>query len=218
MSIDIPTRPGAALNDPETRKHVEYHITNAEYTRDEKRGVAMKYAFDVDGIVNILANYPWQKFHYKSRRWWKQPLSHEVAFLPFMRVWKVAAFPVLLLDPRSGTEISQVTGTRMRDIPSPSGELLFAGDPHYAGVLNVAMDQGRHIAIVGSLHLALTSPEQYIHIGGKASELARTMSPERTPEAHLGEFPKRYLKTLGPWVADHPGKPPRKGVAGTFTS
>lgn len=217
MSIDAPIRPRAALNDSETRHHVEDKIVNAEYTRTQRRLAAIDYSFNAEGIVNILANYPWQEFHYKFGRWQKQSLGYEVDFLPFLRSWEITYLPLQLLDPRTGAEVSQVTGPYKVQAQSPAGNLHFAGDPHFAGVLSVMGDNGRFMSIVGSLRLA-DHPDDHVNVGHQARDLAKTMTPERPPQATLKDIPKRYLKTLGPWVADHPGKPPRKGVAGTFTS
>lgn len=68
MTINVPIRPGAALADPETYRYVEDEILNEKYTKLDRRE-RMEFAYDKEGFLNILANYPWQEYGYKYGRW-----------------------------------------------------------------------------------------------------------------------------------------------------
>jgi hypothetical protein len=56
------------------------------------------------------------------------------------------------------------------------------------------------------------SADGYKEILQQASELAKVMVPERRPEAQLYDPPAKYLRRIGPWLADHPKKPPGFGL------
>lgn len=68
MTINVPIRPGAALTDPETYRYVGDEILNKKYTKLDRRE-RMEFAYDKEGFLNILANYPWQEYGYKYGRW-----------------------------------------------------------------------------------------------------------------------------------------------------
>ncbi|GDY34065.1 hypothetical protein GTS_56980 [Gandjariella thermophila] len=207
MIIDVPIRPGAALSDPKTRQFVEENIINATYDFSDRYRKIPELAYNREGIVNVLANFPWQEYGYKKGRWQREPISWEIDFLPF-RVWEKVYRGFLLTDIATGEEISEVRGAVSSVMP-PSGRLLFAGDPKYAGVINTMPDGERRIYIVGSIRLA-RNPESVTEIAQRASELTKTMVPERPPQVQLFDLPAKYLKRLGPWLADHPGKPSRR--------
>jgi hypothetical protein len=207
MTIDVPIRPGAALSDPETRQFVEEHILNASYDFSDRYRKIPELAYNKDGLINVLANFPWQEYGYKKGRWQREPLSWEVDFLPF-RVWEKVYRGFLLSNPATGQEISEVRGAVSSVVP-PSGRLPFAGNPQYAGVMNTVVDGERRIYVVGSIRLA-RDPESATEIARRASELVQTMVPERPPQAQLFDLPPKYLERLGPWQADHPDKTSRR--------
>jgi hypothetical protein len=212
MTINVPIRPGAALNEPDTRRFVEDNIINKEFSRAERFWKLPETSYNKEAIVNILANYPWREYGYKKARWARRQLDEN--WIP-IRTWQKSSKTLLLTDPATGQEIAEVGG---KPCPGeePSGRLLFAGDPHYAGVLNTVANGTRQVCIVGSIHLIKepqvddltdTAKGTSSSITIKARDLAKVMVPEQRPQAQLYEHPESYLKLLGPWLADHPDKP-----------
>jgi hypothetical protein len=92
------------------------------------------------------------------------------------------------------------------NLRGPAGRLLFAGDPYYAGVISTITAGTRHISIVGSIRLGGGSSA----VSGKASDLTKVMAPGRPPQAQLFNLSDKYMKLLGPWIADHPEKPAKR--------
>jgi hypothetical protein len=205
MTINVPIRPGAALNDPETRRFIEDNILNAKYNVVLRNSYIPDRAFNKEGIVNVLVNYPWQEYGYKYGRWKREIFFTELPFIPF-RTWEKKHESVLLTSLRDGSPVAEVTGMARR-VSSPSGQLLFAGDPHYAGVISTVVDGERHISIVGSVRLG--NPEFDQVISARARDLTKVMVPGHTPQVQLFNAPTEYLKHIGPWLADHPQKPPK---------
>ncbi|GDY31990.1 hypothetical protein [Gandjariella thermophila] len=203
MTIDVPIRPGAALNDPETRRFVEDNIINAKYNWIMRHSYIPDRAYNKEGIVNILANYPWQEYGYKYGRWQRELFFDELPFIP-LRTWEKKYQTLLLIDPRDGSPVEEVNGMA-KSVEPPSGRLLFAGDPHLAGVISTMRDGKRNISIVGSTRLG--NPEGDQQIGARARDLTKVMVPEHAPQVQLFNPPKEYVKYLGPWLADHPEKP-----------
>jgi hypothetical protein len=113
---------------------------------------------------------------------------------------------VLLTDPATGQDVAEVNGIIIKVEP-PSGRLLFAGDPHYAGVISSVRKDERHIYIVGSIRLGY--PEADTTIAARARDLTKIMMPGHAPQVQLCNPPAEYLNRLGPWLADHPQKPPK---------
>lgn len=167
-------------------------------------------AYNKEAIVNILANYPWREYGYKKARWARAVIDEN--WLP-IRTWQKIYKTLLLTDPATGQEIAEVGGNPCPG-EEPSGRLLFAGDPHYAGVLNTVAYGERRVCILGSIRLIkepqvdlLAATAAGASITALARGLAKVMVPEQRPRAQLYEPPEKYLKRLGPWVADHPDKP-----------
>jgi hypothetical protein len=210
MTINSPIRPGAALNDPETYRFVEEKILDAKYDVVTRNSYIPDRAYNKEGIVNILANYPWHEYGYKSGRWKRVAVIPELDFIPW-REWGQVYETVLLVDPATGLDIAEVNGI-IRRVEPPSGRLLFAGDPHYAGVISSVVKGERHIHIVGSTRLAY--PTDGIAISAKARDLTKIMVPGDAPQVQLFNPPTDYLKLLGPWLVDHPQKPPKPGKGG----
>jgi hypothetical protein len=206
MTIDVPIRPGAVLNDPETRRFVEENILNAKYSWIMQHSYIPDRAYNKDGIVNILANYPWREYGYKCGRWQRELLT-QLPFIPW-RAWEKKHQTLMLTDQTTGREIAELNGMAIR-AKSPSGGLLFAGDPHYAGVLSTVRDGERHISIVGSVRLGHPADDQTI--GARARDLTKIMVPGHPPQVRLYDPSQEYLKYLGPWIADHPDKPSKRG-------
>jgi hypothetical protein len=212
MTINVPIRPGAALNDLETRRLVEDNIINNAFGMSDRFMKHPDLSYNKEAIVNILANYPWREYGYKKGRWARVMI--EDPWIP-IRTWQKFYSTMLLTDPTTGREIAEVGG-EMCPGEEPSGRLLFAGDPHYAGVLNSVVAGKRRVCIVGSIHL-IKEPkvDDYSDSASGASrgitvrarDLAKVMVPEQRPQAQLYETSDRYRKLLGPWVADHPDKP-----------
>lgn len=205
MTINVPIRPSAALNDPETRAFVEDRIINARYDFITRHSYLPDRAYNKEGIVNILANFPWREYGYKFGRWRRKPVISELPFIPWY-AWEVTYDTLLLTDPNTGQEIAEVNGLAMHMRP-PAGRVLFAGDPHYAGVINRVIKGERRMSIVGSARLS--SPEYDQIIAARARDLTKVMVPGHPPQATFYNPPKSYLDSLGPWVADHPEKPPK---------
>jgi hypothetical protein len=165
--------------------------------------------YNTEGIVNILANYPWQQYDYKYGRWQRKPVLHGYEFVcPWWKSWEEEYGRVVLLTHSTqGNAIAEMTGMVML-AEKPSGRLLFAGDPNYAGVISIVVKGERHVFIVGSTRLdygrGVTIPEI-------ARDLTKIMVPGQPPNVRLREPAGINHKDLGPWIADHPEKPP-KGV------
>lgn len=210
MTIDVPIRVGAALTDPETCRYVEERVLNANYSAVVRRSYLPDRAYNPEGFLNILANYPWQEYGYKAGRWRRENFF-EHTFLEFFglkyRTWEKKHDTVLLTDPRDGQPVSEVIGMALSGVAPPAGRLLFAGDPHYAGIINTVRDGKRHLAIVGSTGLGHPTNDQAI--GAAARDLTKVMVPGRQPQAKFYDPPPDYLARLGPWLADHPGTPPK---------
>lgn len=213
MTINVPIRPGAALDDPETHRFVEEHIVNGSFGRSERFLDFPELPYNKEAIVNILANYPWQEYGYKKGRWAR--VSFDEVWLPMLRTWEKVHHTLLLTHPGTGQEISEVSGLIIPGT-SPSGRLRFAGDPHYAGVADVVTDGERRVCVMGSIRLiqepqvdrmAGTAKGTRRSLATRARDLAKVMVPGRQPQAQLYEPPEKYLKLLGPWLADHPDKP-----------
>jgi hypothetical protein len=212
MTINVPVRPGAALNDTDTRRFVEDNIINATYGMTDRTLKRPDFAYSKEAIVNILANYPWQEYGYKKGRWAR--IKFDENWIP-IRTWQKSYRTLLLTDPATGREIAEVGGDVCPG-EEPSGRLLFAGDPHYAGVLNTVVAGQRRMCIVGSLHL-IKEPQvgdlEDLAKGAsrgitiRARDLAKNMVPGQRPQAQLYDHPEKYRSLLGPWVADHPDKP-----------
>jgi hypothetical protein len=214
MTINVPIRSGAALADPETRQFVEENILHATYSMSERSRKLPDLAYNQEGIVNILANYPWREYGYKKGRW-----ARVMFYDPFIRfrTWEKIYQGLALTDPANGREIAEVDGAVCPG-EEPSGRLLFAGDPHYAGVLNVVARGKQWMCIVGSIRL-INNPqiESSNHrafaiptLSARARDVAKTMVPGYAPQVRLYDPPEKYLKYLGPWVADDPEKPARR--------
>jgi hypothetical protein len=203
MTINSPIRPGAALNDPDTYRFVEENILNAKYDLVTRNSYIPDRAYNKEGIVNILANYPWQEYGYKSGRWRRVQVFDLI--IPF-REWQQVYEIVLLTHPTTGQDVAEVNGI-IRKVQPPSGRLLFAGDPHYAGVISTMVKGERHIHLVGSTRLSY--PTNSLEIAEKARDLTKTMVPGHAPQAQLFNPPADYVNNLGPWLVDHPQKPPK---------
>ena len=211
MTIDLPIRPGAALNDADTRDFVEQHILNATYSVVLRNSYIPDRAYNKEGIVNILANYAWQEYAYKCGRWQRRPVFEHLPFIPW-RSWETVHDTILLTRHATGQGIAEVTGLALK-VPPPSGRLLFAGDPHYAGVMSSVVDGERRMAIVGSTRLG--HPEFKQTIAARARDLTKGMTPDRTPTVRLFDPPEEYVRHLGPWLADHPEKPRGRSWSGS---
>jgi hypothetical protein len=203
MTINSPIRPGAALNDPETYRFVEENILNAKYDLVTRNSWIPDRAYNKEGIVNILANYPWQEYGYKSGQWQRVQVFDLI--IPF-REWQQVYETVLLTHPTTGQDVAEINGI-IRKVQPPSGRLLFAGDPHYAGVISSVDKSERHIYLVGSTRLSY--PTNSLKIAEKARDLTKIMVPGHAPQVQLFDPPADYVNHLGPWVADHPQKPPK---------
>jgi hypothetical protein len=208
MTINVPIRPGAALADPETRRFVEAHVLNAQHNVVVRHSYLADRAYNKEGIVNVLANYPWREFGYKYGRWQRVLVVEELGGLIPWRSWERKSTTLLLTDPRTGQEVAEVEGLATR-VQAPAGRLLFAGDPAYAGVVSAVRDGERSIFIVGNIRLG--HPEGVQGIAEKARDLTKAMVPGRPPPAQLHPLPESSLRHLGPWVADHPEKPAKRG-------
>lgn len=210
MTINVPIRPGAALNDPETYRYVEDEILNAEYNVVLRHSYVPDRVYNKEGFVNILANYPWQEYGYKCGRWRRENMV-EGSILEFVGIkfmtWEKKYNTVLLTDPRDGRPISEVTGMALGGVEPPAGRLLFAGDPHYAGILSARRDGKPEMAIVGSTRLG--PPDYKQNIAAAARDLTKTMVPGRQPQATFYDPAPKYVARLGPWLADHPDTPPK---------
>jgi hypothetical protein len=204
MTINVPIRPGAALSDPATRAFVEEHLLNAHYNVVIRHSWVPDRVYNKEGIVNILANFPWREYGYKWGRWRRKPVIDELPFIPWYD-WYEVHETLLLTDPRSGREVNEVNGIVIK-AQKPAGRLFFAGDPHYAGVVNTVVDGERHMYIVGSVRLAGLNDTKTSEL---ARDLSKVMVPEHPPQANLLTLAQAYLDTLGPWLADHPEKPPK---------
>lgn len=213
MPINVPIRPNAALNDPETRQYVETEVINRVSSSNRNANI-LDWAFNPDGIVNILSQYPWREYTYKHGQWARVRI-HDPG-IP-IRWWEKTYHTLMLTDAGTGQEIAEIQGLAFQaKIESPRGHALFAGDPHYAGVINMMVNDKRRMGIVGSVRLSderhvdpLSFGDGYRDVLKKASELATIMVPERRPEVRSYETPAQYLRRIGPWLADHPNKPPR---------
>jgi hypothetical protein len=203
-TINVPIRPGAALSDAETRRFVEANVLNADYSLVVRKSYLPDRAYNKDGIVNVLANYPWREFGYKHLRWQRVPVVEQLGGLIPWRAWEKRSTTLLLTDPRSGQEVAEMQGL-VKDVEAPAGRLLFAGEPGYGGVVSAVRDGRRNVFIVGNARLG--HPEAVQDISAKARDLAKSMVPERPPQVPLAPPPADYVKHLGPWVADHPDKP-----------
>lgn len=210
MTINVPIRPGAALNDPETRRFVEENILDKKFGMSDRSMKNPDRAYNKEAIVNVLANYPWREYGYKKARWAR--VKFDELWLP-VRNWGKSHHTLLLTDPATGAEIAEVGG-EVCPGEEPSGRLLFAGDPHYAGVLNTVVRGQQRVCIVGSIRLIkepqvdpLAATAAAGSITALARDLAKVMVPEQRPRVPLYDPPEKYLRLLGPWVADHPDKP-----------
>lgn len=213
MTINVPVRPGAALNDPDTRRFVEDNIFNKKFGMSERFLEFPDLPYNKEGIVNILANYPWQEYGYKKGRWAR--LMVDDLWLPMIRTWGKIHHSLLLTHPGTGQEIAEVSGILIPGT-APSGRLLFAGDPQYAGVASAVADGSRRVCIMGSVRLISkpqvdrsddTAKGASRGIAIRARDLTKIMVPGQRPPAELFEPPEQYLQRLGPWLADHPDKP-----------
>jgi hypothetical protein len=207
MTINVPIRPGAAFKDADTYRFVEDNILNASYDVLVRHSYIPDRAYNKDGIVNILANYPWQQYGYKYGRWQRVLMVEELGGLIPWRSWEQKHNSLMLTDPITGQEIAEINGMAKEARP-PAGLLLFAGDPAYAGVISTTRDGKRNISIVGNVRLG--HPESEQGIAEKARDLTKAMVPGRRPEVRLYDAPQGYVKHLGPWIAEHPNKPPKR--------
>jgi hypothetical protein len=203
-SINVPIRPGAALADPETRTFVEEHILNAKFDLVTRHSWIPDRVYNKEGIVNILANYPWQEYGYKYGRWRRELVAADLPFIPW-RTWEENYTFAALTDPVRGAEISEVTAIAY-SFEKYQGRLLFAGEPHYAGVISTMQGGTRHISIVGSIRLGGGKSD----ISGKARDLTKIMRPGVQPQAALYTPWEEYRTHFGPWIADHPEKPAKR--------
>ncbi|HEY2059005.1 MAG TPA: hypothetical protein VGH57_11605 [Amycolatopsis sp.] len=165
MTINVPIRPGAALADGETRRFVEANVLNAEYSVVVRKSYLPDRAYNKDGIVNVLANYPWREFGYKHLRWQRVPVVEQLGGLIPWRAWEKRSTTLLLTDPRSGHEVAEMQGL-VKDVEAPAGRLLFAGEPGYGGVVSAVRDGRRRVFIVGNARLG--HPEAVQDIAAKA--------------------------------------------------
>jgi hypothetical protein len=205
MTINVTIRPGAALTDAETYRFVEEHILNAEYDFVLRHSYIPDRAYNKEGIVNILANYPWQEYGYKYGRWQRVLVVEELGGLIPWRSWEHERnSPLMLTDPRTGREIAEFQGMVMK-AEQPAGTLLFAGDPAFAGVIRTTRDGQHTISIVGNTRLG--HPGYDLEIAKKARDLTQIMVPGHPPAVRFLNPPQDYVKHLGPWLADHPDKP-----------
>ncbi len=212
MTIDVPIRPNAALADSETYHYVEDNILNAEYDFVTRRSYIPDRAYNKEGVLNVLANYPWVRYGYKVGHWHRQPMFYELSFLP-LKEWAQHSKPLLLIDETTGDELGEMTSIAgLAD--GPSGELLFAGDPHYAGVIKSVKAGEPYMTIVGAIRLDPSCVDGcalgHTTIAKHARDLTKSMVPGQTPQVPLHDLPENYLKYRGPWIADHSKKPPRK--------
>src|SRR6266511_2438365 len=159
MAMNLSIRPGAALAEPETYSFVEREIINASYGPLVRRSWIPDRAYNKDGIVNVLANYPWRPYHYKYGRWHRVPFFPNLPFVR-LRTWAEQYDSILLVDPATRRGLAEVTGialfgryTTGGGRAPHSGSLLFAGDPQLAGVVNAVVGRRRHMFIVGSVSL-----------------------------------------------------------------
>jgi hypothetical protein len=205
MTINVPIRPGAALSDPETYRHVESSVLNVTYDVVTRRSWIPDRAYNKDGIVNVLANFPWQEYGYKFGRWQRVPVIQELPIFQSWRSWEKKYHALMITDPATGREIAELTGI-VKAVQAPTGRLLFAGDPHYAGVISTIIDDKRHMSIVGSTRL-VGNPAHSPEIAKRARDLTKTIVPSHPPQVRLHDPTPDYLKYLGPWIADHPDKP-----------
>jgi hypothetical protein len=203
-SINVPIRPGAALANPETRAFVEENIINAKFDVVTRHSWIPDRVYNKDGIVNVLANYPWREYGYKFGRWRREIFVTELPFIPW-RTWQENYSFMALVDPVRGNEISEMTAISFR-IEKYAGKLLFAGDPNYAGVISTAHKGKRHISIIGSLQLGGADTT----ISERARDLTKVMRPDYLPPVQLYTPWEEYRTHFGPWIADHPEKPGRK--------
>lgn len=210
MTIDVPIRPGAALTDPETYRYVEEEVLNANYNLVRRHSYVPDRAYNPESFLNVLANYPWQVYGYKVGRWRRENFFDgtflEILGLKYL-TWEKKHDTVLLTDLRNGQPVSEVIGMVLSGVEPPAGRLLFAGGPHCAGIINTVRDGRRHMAIAGSTRLGDPTNDQAI--GAAARDLTKVMVPGRPPRARFFEPPPGYLARLGPWLADHPGTPPK---------
>jgi hypothetical protein len=203
-SINVPIRPGAALADPGTRAYVEEHILNAQFNVVTRHSWIPDRVYNKEGIVNVLANYPWQEYGYKYGRWRREQVISELPFIPW-RAWAENTAFITLTDPVRGTEIAEMTALNF-DLERYTGKLLFAGDLRYAGVISAIVNGKRHISIMGSTQLGGAD----IIISERARDLTKVMRPDYLPPVQLYTPWVEYRTHFGPWVADHPEKPGRK--------
>ncbi|HVW41304.1 MAG TPA: hypothetical protein VHC18_08135 [Amycolatopsis sp.] len=213
MTIDVPIRPGAALNDPETYRYVEDEILNKQYNALDRRVGTPELVYNKDSFLNVLANYPWQEYGYKYGRWQREGVFEgtNLDFIPLKWMsWERRYFTVLLTHPANGQPVAEVAGAGLR-IDGPAGKLLFAGDPHYAGILNVVTHGRRHMSVVGSPRLAPSEKDRHGPIAGPANKVAQGLVPGRRPQVRLFEPDPAWASRLGPWIADQPKRPPKPG-------
>lgn len=204
MTINVPIRPGAALTDPGTRQFVEDTILNASYDVITRNSYIPDRAYNKEGIVNILANFPWRTYTYKFGRWQRIPvLQGHITFFPSWRAWEQKFHSIMLTDPDTGRDIAELNGMA-KHVQRPGGTLLFAGDPHYAGVIDSTTTKGkRALSIVGNIRL-MGDPENRIDVANKAKEITKTLTPGHPPNVRLYDPSPKYTQHLGPWLADHP--------------
>lgn len=211
MTIDVPIRPGAALNDPETYRYVEDEILNKKYNALDRRVRVPELVYNKDSFLHVLANFPWQEYGYKYGRWQREGFFEgtNLDFIPLKwMTWERHDGTVLLTHPANGQPVAEVIGQYLR-ITGPAGRLLFAGDPNYAGILNVVTGGRRHLSLVGSLMLAPWVNGRPGPTAEQANAAAQALVPGQRPPVRLFDPDPEWTARLGPWFADHPKRPPR---------
>ncbi|OLR93453.1 hypothetical protein [Actinokineospora bangkokensis] len=204
--LDVDPEPGSALSDPDTRELVARRVVDREWGALERRSWVVEQSYNPEAIVNVLAHHPWRELRYKYGRWYHDLVFAELSGLLPWRQWALRKKTLLLLD-ADGDEVGEFGGLKI-PVAGAEGTLLFAGDPAYAGVISAVGEDGeRDVVLVGNVRLG--HPDLPVTIGERARDVARTLRPGRDVDVVLHDVPEAEAAHFGPWVVDHPKRPPK---------
>jgi hypothetical protein len=165
-------------------------------------------------MQNILAHYPWREYGYKYGRW--QKVGTLLSDITAGETWGKVFNAFVLVDLVSGQEVGEMTAAGVDGFPlvKYSGSLWFAGEPAVAGVYTPAGDGVRNLKFVRSpyLHLPSVNDHALVMRPGFNPELPRSvpgLNPRLKYDPNNKYRDDSYAKQKGPWVVDHPEKPPK---------